>query len=503
MKQTGFHSQGFAKMTRIMTITSGLPGSGVTHLAVNIALEQVRRGRQAGVFCVREGAAPVDSLLQLQQPVAMLRRADDARERGLLRSGYQGIDILSCGTPLREWPSIPVEQRTRCISEMDVPDGYDDFIFDTSDMDPRTQLACCRSAAIVVVVVTPEPRSRAEAFALLRVLQLNGLAGQLRLLVNKVGHPVDSAEIHEDFSRLVKESLGLDIPLLGSVPEDESVGRAEQVRQAFSAIFPDVPATAGVVTLVDELEDIELQFFPGPRTLAALWPALVEAIQLPVTLPGHVVLDDGDVETTPEVVPPAAEADTTVHDSGDTGLLNFQGTLAGLSSVRERLQCGFDALLADLESFTRGREREPAVVAGVNDTVLQREQLLLLLSRLLGMLEAVGPSQSLRFQVVDTTVTRIDEAWLQPGHYLKYIFHMKESMLPENARALLHTVPELVESTGTDHERIYELVDEQRDCCMNIIDDPHEGVRIQAWFSLRSDERSGEMNLQERRAPAR
>ena len=97
-------------MTRIMTLTSGLPGSGVTHLAVNVALEQVRRGRQAGVFCVSGGAAPVDQLLQLQQPVTMLRRADDAR--GLLRSGYQGVDILSCGMPLREWPSIQADQRT-------------------------------------------------------------------------------------------------------------------------------------------------------------------------------------------------------------------------------------------------------------------------------------------------------------------------------------------------------------------------------------------------------
>jgi flagellar biosynthesis protein FlhG len=487
-------------MTRIMTITSGLPGSGVTHLAVNVALEQVRRGRQAGVFCVSGGAAPVDQLLQLQQPVTMLRRADDAR--GLLRSGYQGVDILSCGMPLREWPSIPAEQRTRCLDELDVPDGYDDFIFDTSGMDPRTQLACCRSAAIVVVVVTPEPQSRAEAFALLRVLQLNGLAGQLRLLVNKVGYPVDSMGIYEEFSRQVKAALGIDIPLLGAVPEDEAVGRAQEVRQAFTAIFPDAPATAGVVALADTLEDIELQFFSGPRTLPALWPALIEAIQLPVALPGDAVLDDAEVETVPQVIPAAAGEDGA-REIGDTGLLKFQGTLADLSAMRERLQDDFSALLAHLEGFARGREREAAIVAGVNATTLQREQVLILLSRLLGMLEAASPQQSLRFQVVNTRVTRVDDAWLHPGHYLKYSFHMKESMLPENARALLHTVQELLESIGTDNETIYELVDEQRDSCMNIIDDAHEGVRIQAWFSLGSDEHPKEMTLRERRAPAR
>ena len=487
-------------MTRIMTITSGMPGTGVTHLAVNIALEQVRRGRQAGVFCVNDAALPVDQMLQLQQPVTMLRRADDAR--GLLRCGYQGIDILSCGMPLREWPSIPVEQRTRCLDELDVPDGYDDFIFDTSGMDPRTQLACCRSAAVVVVVVTPEKQSRAEAFALLRVLQMNGLAGQLRLLVNKVDYPADSKDIHEEFSRHARDALGLDIPLLGCVPQDEAVGKAQQQRQAFSAIFPDAPATAGVVALADTLQDIELTFFPVPRTLPALWPALIEAIQLPVSLPGGSVLDDDEIGTVADVTPPVAVEDTA-REPGDTGLLKYQGTLAGLSVVRDRLQDDFAALLAQLDGFARARERDGAIVAEVNDAVPQRQQVVVLLSRLLGMLEAASPQQSLRLEVVDTSVTRVDEAWLHTGHYLKYIFHMRETMLPENARALLHTVQELVETTGTDNETVYELVDEQRDCCMNIIDDPHEGVRIQAWFSLGSDQHSKEMALQERRAPAR
>ena len=149
-------------MTRIMTITSGLPGAGKTQLAINIALEQVRRGRQVGVFYARECATPIENLLQVQQPVNMLRRAGDPRERGLLRSGYQGVDIISCGTPLREWPLIEADQRARCIKEMDVQDGYDDFLIDTSGMDVRTLLACCKASGVVVLVITPEPQSRAE-----------------------------------------------------------------------------------------------------------------------------------------------------------------------------------------------------------------------------------------------------------------------------------------------------------------------------------------------------
>ena len=136
-------------MTRIMTITRGLPGTGKTQLAINIALELVRRGYQAGVFYARDKATPIERLLQVQQPVNMLRRADDPRERGLLRSGYQGIDIVTCGTPLRDWPTIQADQRARCIQEMDVQDGYDDFLIDTSGMDARTLQQASRVRASI------------------------------------------------------------------------------------------------------------------------------------------------------------------------------------------------------------------------------------------------------------------------------------------------------------------------------------------------------------------
>jgi flagellar biosynthesis protein FlhG len=293
MKAGRLSFTGKSVMTRIMTITSGLPGAGKTQLSINIALEQVRRGRQAGVFHACESATPIEGLLTVPQPVSMLRRAGDTTRLGLLRSGYQGVDIISCGTPLRDWPAIQVEQRTRYIREMDVQGDYDDFLMDTSAMDARSLLACCRVSSVVVLVVTPEPRSCAEAFALLRVLQLNGFAGQLRLLVNKVCSPAAAKEIHDKFYHQVNSCLGLDIPLLGVIPQDENVTRAQHARQAFSSMFPESAATSGIFKVVDALDDIPVQFFSAPCTLPALWQALIDVIQRPVALPGGRLLDDG------------------------------------------------------------------------------------------------------------------------------------------------------------------------------------------------------------------
>jgi flagellar biosynthesis protein FlhG len=286
-------------MTRIVTITSGLPGTGKTHLSINIALEQVRRGYQAGVFHARECASPVEDLLRVQQPVSVLRRASDDKTRGLMRSAYQGIDIVSCATPLRDWPLIETEQRMQCIREMDIQHGYDDFLIDTSGMDVRTLLACCRASGMVVLVVTPKPQSRAEAFALIRILLLNGFSGELMLLVNKIVYPVDVKDIHFEFNRLVKACLGQGVPLLGVIPLDENVSRAQQVRQAFSAVFPESKASVGLIALVDTLNKAMVQSASGAGNLMELWHTLIEVIQQPVVLPGDSVLEDG-IEMKPE-----------------------------------------------------------------------------------------------------------------------------------------------------------------------------------------------------------
>jgi len=74
-------------MTRIMTITSGLAQVGKTHLAINLALELVRRGRLAGVFHDPGKTSAVGELLDLQRPEALLRRAGDNDEYGIMRRG--------------------------------------------------------------------------------------------------------------------------------------------------------------------------------------------------------------------------------------------------------------------------------------------------------------------------------------------------------------------------------------------------------------------------------
>jgi hypothetical protein len=110
--------------------------------------------------------------------------------------------------------------------------------------------------------------------------------------------------------------------------------------------------------------------------------------------------------------------------------------------------------------------------------------------------------QSFRLQALDTFVCHPDTEWLKTGRYLKYVFFVRHSELPDNAKGLLLNVPAMTVMQGTGGETIYEMIDAPRDCCLSVISDPQEGVRMQVWLKSGAEQRVKVLSLPERRAPA-
>jgi flagellar biosynthesis protein FlhG len=288
-------------MATIITITGGLPQLGKSQLALNLALELVRRGRWTGLFYEQAATPSLEQLVRLPPMVFHERRASDDLPVDVLRRGYQGLDIIGCRIPLSGWTSMDRLRLQRCIGLLDTREGYDDLLIDTSGMPAHEAMACSLAAGVVVMVVTAEPASQAQAFAQLRVLLLNGFRGVLRLLVNRVPCAVDAGDVQLAFNRQVHEHLGVDIPLLGFMPEDRHVALAQQAGQAFTSVFPESDAAARIVVLADAIEDLE-QAEVRPQEVSEYWSRVRDLLAKPVLLPGGVELD----EVTVAVRSPAA-----------------------------------------------------------------------------------------------------------------------------------------------------------------------------------------------------
>lgn len=478
-----------------MTITSGLAQVGKTHLAINLALELVRRGRFAGVFHDAGQGADVGALLELQPLVESQQEDDDGR--GVIRQGYQGIDVLGCEMPLREWAECDDTQRSRCIGSIDVQDGYDDFLIDTSGMDARSQLACCQAAAIVILIVTPEACSQAEAFALLQVLHLNGFSGELCLLVNKSQYAVDSKEIYDDFSRRVKRNLGLELSFLGSVPEDRYVLLAQHSRQAFTSLFPETGATGGVVVITDGLDDMASRV-AAQQTLPVFLDKLLEAMQAPVCLPGDTLLED---ERTPVACSePSSSPAAGREQSGDLSLLQYTGDVPGLWRFLELLPRALQSLGKDLDELLTKNGDGGGQLSAAGCTEWQQGAVLSLLADLLGKFRDAAPELSVELDVTDTFVTGQQPCWLQSGCYLKYVFRLPQGPLPVAVTALLARVPNLNTRTTAAGEEVCEMLAPAHNSCLTVSSSGQAAPCIQVWLPVvRSDVLTGEAGRQGKR----
>ena len=468
-------------MTRIITITSGLAQVGKTHLAVNLALELVRRGRRVGLYHEQRSSAPVDELLALQQTVQPRRRATDrVCTDKVVRRGYLGIDILTCELPLQQLPQISPDQLERCIESMDAEDGYDDFLIDTSGMEPHALLACCGASALVIMVVTPDPHSQAEAFALLRVMQLNGFAGELRLLVNRVPSVEAADPIRERLGSQVQQHLGIELPLLGVLVENRHVDMAQQSRQAFTSLYPDSAAAGCVVVLTDALEK-----FPGSDaaagTLAEFWSDFLERVRAPVQLAGDIQLETLDAAgELSESLP----VEDVPEPGSDMGLLSFDGDLRGLCTALEQAPLSLQALAADVSGLAACLDEAAVAPAG---GIAARTENAALPGMAAMLLRAAGGDENyatqVQLQVDACRVNGTDRAWLRAGLYLRFVFRVSGGdVLSEPLLALLAGVPETGQDTGMPGEQVWEIMSSAHDGCLHVIATPGAGVRIQVWL---------------------
>ena len=465
-----------------MTISSGLAGVGKTHLAVNLALEMVRRGRQAAVFNQTSSRSSIDELLDLPQTAILQRRSTDHGD-ALVRRGYQGIDILSSGIALPQWNSAPQSAVKKIIADMNVKGGHDDFFVDTSGMDQRTQLACCRASTLVIMVVTPDSRSLPETFALLRILQLNGFEGESCLLINQVDDPADADELYLEFSTKLDECLGLDVPLLGVLANDVHVQRAERSRQAFSSLFPNAEISGQIVAIADAIDVAMPRATAERRDLTAYWDSFREILASPVALTGGVFLEIPEDTDAAAGMPPQP-----CRESGaDVKLLQLDSSFHAFSDALDRLPGLLQATADDVSNLhCLLEENDPDRQEGVQQLQDSSSLLGFAVCLIRDVERLVVPVQKLQLQVNESRVRGDDVDWLQAGCYLKYIFRF-----PDQEDVLLRVKSVLAGSggfqqeSGQNGETVWEKVLIDHNGCMNVVHTPDDNIRIQVWLPLR------------------
>jgi len=225
---------------RVITILSGKGGTGKTNICVNLAVALRRLGKNVLIIDGDLGLANVEVLLGINPKYTLY----DVIYRNLslesvVTYGPEGILVIPGGSGALELSQIEPYRQELLMDEMVRLGKSVDYIFiDAGAGIHQDVLTFASGSDEVLLVMTPEPTALADAYTIIKALNLMDEKKEIRAIVNKTHNSSDGEESITRLNILTSRFLRLSISYLGSIPEDVWVERAIREQNLFVVRYP-------------------------------------------------------------------------------------------------------------------------------------------------------------------------------------------------------------------------------------------------------------------------
>lgn len=250
-------SDAFPREKRMKTITvaSGKGGVGKTTFAVNMAVDLCRKGKKVAILDGDMGLANVDILLKLSPSYSLFDVMDGTKTvEEIMIEGPEGLKIIPGGSGLSEiFQFNPIKQRKILQGLESMDENYDYLIIDCGAGISRVVLGFMASSDKSILVVTPEPTSITDAYALIKVADKVNQTERVDLVVNMVSDREEATFTYEKMETVVNKYLSLGIRYLGFVRRDEKVIAAGKEQESFIMRYPKVKAASDLQTVTENI----------------------------------------------------------------------------------------------------------------------------------------------------------------------------------------------------------------------------------------------------------
>jgi flagellar biosynthesis protein FlhG len=241
-------------MPRIVTITSGKGGVGKTNISVNLALELARRGFRTCLFDADMGLANINILLGLYPEKTLADViSGDKRISDIIIRNYQGVDIVPGSSGISKLAALDSQQIEPVIAALSQLDHYDFLLFDTSAGAGNDVTTFCRAASEMLLIITPEPTSLTDAYALLKILSSKGFNKPVRVVINLARHLQHAKIPYQSLSQTVSKHLPIVVSALGFITQDSHVTEAVRLQKPFLSLYPKSMASTCIQKIADRL----------------------------------------------------------------------------------------------------------------------------------------------------------------------------------------------------------------------------------------------------------
>ncbi|MFH2047315.1 MAG: MinD/ParA family protein [Pseudomonadota bacterium] len=229
-----------AKGPRVIAVASGKGGVGKTNIVVNLAIAFRRIGYRVLIFDADLGLANIDIIFGLNPKYNIENIINGEKELSqIIVKGPEGVDIIPASSGVQELTQLTEGQKINLLNEFDMLNRkYDLLLVDTGAGVSSNVIYFNLAADERMIVVTPEPTSVTDAYALIKILYFKYEIKNFYLILNMVNDEKEAKSVYDKFVKVVNRFMGgISIEYAGFIPRDnllrEAVARRKPVMRAF------------------------------------------------------------------------------------------------------------------------------------------------------------------------------------------------------------------------------------------------------------------------------
>lgn len=271
-------------MTRAIAITSGKGGVGKTNISLNVALQLSTLGHKVCLFDADLGLANINILLGIRPAHDILDLVHNKKTLSDVLVSTHGIDILPGSSGVEELANMDPAILAELLTSLSHLASYDYLLFDTSAGIAKNVIAFCLSCPETLVVITPEPTSLTDAYALLKVLAANNYKGSIKVVINQCSDIKTAKAVYKRFKDAVTQYISISIEVLGVVYKDTKVTDAVSRQVPFLKLFPDTIASKCIKKITERLLENRPEKFD--QEIVSFWKRCLNFMTNPLELTG-------------------------------------------------------------------------------------------------------------------------------------------------------------------------------------------------------------------------
>lgn len=249
---------------QVIAVTGGKGGVGKSNVSVNLSVGLAELGRRVVLLDADLGLGNIDILLGITATKNISHvLAGECSLMDIMVPGPGGIRIVPASSGAQNMVALSPMQHAGLIQAFsDISDQLDVLVIDTAAGISDEVVSFVQAAQEVLLVVTDEPTSITDVYALIKLLNKEHNMVRFRVLANMVKTPQDGQALFTKLTKVTDRFLDVTLQYVGAIPQDDSVKKAVQRQKAVIDAYPRSKASQAMRTLAKKVDEWPLPTVP-------------------------------------------------------------------------------------------------------------------------------------------------------------------------------------------------------------------------------------------------